>query len=41
MVAKIFDETITGEGEADFYAFSKDGLDWSLPRKQTKLARPG
>lgn len=31
MVAKIFSERLTGQREAGFYAYSKDGINWQVP----------
>lgn len=39
MVAKVFSDTITGEREAGFYAFSKDGVAWSLPAEAKAYSR--
>lgn len=39
MVAKIFSESLTGESGAGFYAYSKDGVDWSLPAEPKAYSR--
>lgn len=39
MVAKIFSERVTGQKGAGFYAFSKDGVNWSLPENPKAYSR--
>ena len=39
MVAKIFSKTLTGEPGAGFYAYSKDGVEWSLTQNPKAYGR--
>jgi len=39
MVAKIFSKTLTGEPGAGFYAYSKDGIEWSLAKEPKAYGR--
>ena len=39
MVAKIFSKTLTGEAGAGFYAYSKDGIRWTLPKNPKAYSR--
>jgi hypothetical protein len=39
MVAKIFTDSLTGEGGAGFYAYSKDGIEWALPEHPQAYSR--
>jgi len=39
MVAKIFSSSLTGEGGAGFYASSKDGIHWVLPKDPKAYSR--
>ncbi len=39
MVAKVFSKTLTGESGAGFYAYSKDGIKWILPKDPKAYSR--
>jgi len=39
MVAKIFSEKLTGQRESGFYAYSVDGIDWTVPDEPTAYDR--
>ena len=39
MVAKIFSKDLTGEKGAGFYAYSMNGVNWSLPVKPKAYSR--
>jgi alpha-L-fucosidase len=39
MVAKIFSNDLTGESGAGFYAYSKNGIEWSLPENPKAYSR--
>ena len=39
MVAKVFGKSLTGESEAGFYAYSTDGIKWSLPKDPKAYSR--
>jgi len=39
LVAKMFSESLTGESGAGFYAYSKDGVDWTLPKNPKAYSR--
>ncbi|MBD3375954.1 hypothetical protein GF406_13040 [candidate division KSB1 bacterium] len=39
MVAKIFSKSLTGESGAGFYAYSVNGIDWSLPENPKAYSR--
>jgi hypothetical protein len=39
MVAKIFSERLTGQSGSGFYAFSEDGVNWSIPENPKAYSR--
>ena len=39
MVAKIFSESLTGERESGFYAYSENGIEWTLPENPKAYSR--
>lgn len=39
MVAKVFSDRLTGERESGFYAYSKDGINWTIPEEASAYSR--
>lgn len=39
MVAKVFSSSLTGESQSGFYAYSKDGVEWALPKDPKAYSR--
>jgi len=39
LVAKMFSKNLTGESGAGFYAYSKDGIEWTLPKNPKAYSR--